>query len=661
MVVGWAKTLAARSARHLRKIFGEEEPLDISWYPRLEKEGIPNDDLELQLIWLLALEEVGPELTANDLLQYWLDYVGYNWDEYGFHKTNARLGLQPPVSSAHNNWFKDCMGCPIRSEIWACIAPGYPRLAARYAYEDAIIDHAGGEGLYGELFNVAIESAAFVLSDPPALVDIGLSYVPPWSKTYAAVQAAIKAHAAGDDWKQARRRVLEAAPHYNCQYTPLNMGFQVIGWLYGRDFGDALCTAVNCGYDTDCTGATLGSFLGIISGNSGLPAKWLEPLGTVIATNASWGGLRNLDKSLRRIPTNTVELTERTLLVAQRVLDYHGLSLDSIPTDLLSLKADESSRSLWNRNPWRINHKTTSVTVGVEYPKSASIAQGQVKRLVTHLENPHPSAIELRVELQGTPALSVAEGPRNVALAPRSELALAWNVAASGALEVSNRLNLVLAVEKRPALPTLPVILLGAYRWRITPPLPAEGKSDRELYDAVFEPEILQGPLTSDGARIASWREVDADTNGIPFPEPLAKAGVVYAQTFTHSPHARAARIFVSCNAPVKVWLNGKLVAESFVYRPLRPNNDGSYDDKPYHDANLELKSGWNEIFIKFTRGDAPLLPSSAALEAELILSDPGELNAGLIDQLRSRSSLAVTSESAQPIPACLAIAFRPS
>ncbi len=149
----------------LERAWGEPEPFDIWWYPELKEGGIPNDDLEMQLLWLKALEEVGPNVGAQNLAQYWLDHIGYNWDEYGLSKTNLRLGLRPPVSGAFNNWFKDCMGSPIRSEIWACIAPGMPRIAVRYAFEDAICDHAGGESVYGEMFNAAIESAATKLRE----------------------------------------------------------------------------------------------------------------------------------------------------------------------------------------------------------------------------------------------------------------------------------------------------------------------------------------------------------------------------------------------------------------------------------------------------------------------------------------------------------------
>jgi hypothetical protein len=621
----------------LEVAFGQPEPFDIWWYPRLQEGGIPNDDLELQLIWLLALEEVGPTLIASDLVQYWIDYVGYNWDEYGFHRTNLKFGLCPPVSGISNNYFNDCMGCPIRSEIWACVAPGYPRIAVQYAFEDAIIDHAGGESIFGEFFNTAIQSAAFVVSDTRTLLDIGLSYVPENSKTYAAVKAAIKAFDDGLDWKQARQRVLEATPHYNSQYSPVNMGFQVIGWLYGSDFGDAICKAVNCGYDTDCTGATLGSYIGIVAGNSGLPDKWMKPLGTAIATNASWGGLRHIDKGVRPIPKDTVELTERTLAVAKRVLAHHRVSLDAIPNDIASLKADDSVRKLWTKNPWRIDYPSNVIPVGVEYPKSASIAPGQAKRLVTHLENPHPATVELRVELQGNSALGVADPSRLVVMSPHSKVSLAWDIVASMDLVTSNRLNLVMSADKRPALPTLPIVLIGASRWRVLGPLPADGKTDRELFDAVLPPEFLAGPLTSPVARSGEWREAYSETNAIPFDGEFTQTGVVYAQAFTWSPLARAARIGVSGNTPIKVWLNGKFAAESFIYRPVRPNYDGCYDEKPIAYVNTELQSGWNEILIKYVRGDASLVPFGARFETHLILADPNDLNSGLIDQLRTR------------------------
>ena len=73
-------------------------------------------------------------------------YVTPHWAKYGTAKINMRSGLLPPLSGTYSNDYKDSCGAFIRSEIWACIAPGFPQLAARYAYEDAILDHGNGEG-----------------------------------------------------------------------------------------------------------------------------------------------------------------------------------------------------------------------------------------------------------------------------------------------------------------------------------------------------------------------------------------------------------------------------------------------------------------------------------------------------------------------------------
>src|ERR1035441_1133006 len=142
----------------------------------------------MQLIWLQALQDRGPGITSRELADYWLDCIGYNYDEYGLSKTNLQKGLLPPVSGWNNNWFKNGMGSPIRAEIWACVAPGAPEIAARYAFEDAIIDHGGGESVYGEVFNAVVESCAFVESDIRTLLETGLGAIPVTSLTYQAIR-----------------------------------------------------------------------------------------------------------------------------------------------------------------------------------------------------------------------------------------------------------------------------------------------------------------------------------------------------------------------------------------------------------------------------------------------------------------------------------------
>ena len=58
---------------------GTQELLYIQGF---ETDGIlPNDDLDLQLVWLRALDEMGPESVNEHVLgEYWLSYIGPAWN-----------------------------------------------------------------------------------------------------------------------------------------------------------------------------------------------------------------------------------------------------------------------------------------------------------------------------------------------------------------------------------------------------------------------------------------------------------------------------------------------------------------------------------------------------------------------------------------------------
>jgi ADP-ribosylglycohydrolase len=317
----------------------------------------PNDDLDLQIVWLAAVERYGRNVNASILGDYWLSFVIPNWVEYGTGKANLRAGLEPPMSGFVDNTYKDSCGCFIRSELWACLAPGLPRLAARYAYEDAIVDH-GDEGMFGEVFCAALQSAAFVESDPFKLIDIGLSYIPPESALARCVKKAAECYRAGIDLKEARKRIHNEAPGtFGIQGiklrdiavegnegmatglpgfdAPENVGFTIAGLLYGEgDFGRALCMANACGEDTDCSCATLGATMGIMMGASKLPEKWTKPLDDKIVTmciDRTSGGVW--------VPSTVTQLTER---VIRAVPGFLGQDLcDILAEGGMSVKCQE--------------------------------------------------------------------------------------------------------------------------------------------------------------------------------------------------------------------------------------------------------------------------------------------------------------------------------
>lgn len=607
----------------LEKLFGEPDPLDVSWYPELRPGGIPNDDLELQLIWLRAVEETGPGLTARDLARYWLDHVGYTFDEYGMAKANLRLGLEPPLSGRHNNWFADCMGCPIRSEIWACLAPGAPRTAVRYAYQDAIVDHAGGESVYGELFNAALESAAFLVTDRHRLIDIGLSYVPPSSRTAAAIRAAATGHAEGLDWRETRRRVLAAAPHHVAQYAPLNLGFQVIGLLYGRDFGDALCTTVNCGYDTDSSGATVGGYLGVLAGRSGLPERWTAPLGDVIATNESWGGVRHLSGGPSPVPATLGELTERVRAAALTVLGAAGVvGADGVlRTTEPELYADASVAALWAARPTVVAYPGPDLHVAVDYQDSPAALADSVKEITTSVRNDRREPVTVRCAM-AVPDGWKAPAPQSAAVAPGGTATLTWRLATPGrpALGDSNRLFLQVSPEDRPEQPAVPVVLLGAAACRVSGPYDGDGRGAADLLGTAFPPERLRADRYRADGRDGSWREVFAPGNGLPLAAEFGAPGVLYVQTFVYAPRAQDAWLVVDANCPARFWAGGEPVAAAPRYRAVRPCHRGSPDSA----GRIALREGWNEVLVKLVRGpDAPPVECHLLFAADDVLRTP--------------------------------------
>lgn len=274
---------------------------DVEYYTTDLSNGmLPNDDLDLQLVWLNAAERYKTDLNASILADYWTFGILPNWAEYGVGKSNLRFGLIPPVSGKYRNRFKDSNGAWIRAEIWACLAPGHPEIAVKYAYEDACVDHAD-EGVYGEVFIAALESAAFVESDIYKLIDIGLHYIPENCDCAKSVRRIVELYRSGLDWRSARKQLMndfpgsfgaqrhtveEGVPTSNWGYdAPNNIAITLIGWLWaGEDFEKALCITTGCGEDSDCTAGALGAILGIILGASGIPERWKAPIGDEIKT-----------------------------------------------------------------------------------------------------------------------------------------------------------------------------------------------------------------------------------------------------------------------------------------------------------------------------------------------------------------------------------------
>ncbi len=232
---------------------------------------VENDDTDLQLLWLHALEEHGIDLTSEQMVQEWREHVHAPWSEYGVAIANWERGITPPASGHVDNWFfGNAMGCPIRSEIWAMICPGLPEYAARYARRDAVLDHHE-DSVEAEIFLAALQSAIFVEKDIERLIDIGLEFVDPDSRFARLVSQVLK-WSREHDWETVHTLILRDYGHPDFTNSPQNMASTILALLHGKgDFIRTINIAINCGYDTDCTAATAGAIVNAIHGSANLP------------------------------------------------------------------------------------------------------------------------------------------------------------------------------------------------------------------------------------------------------------------------------------------------------------------------------------------------------------------------------------------------------
>ena len=278
----------------------------------------PNDDLELQLLWLTYLERHGASLDSAKLADAWINFIKYGMDEYGVAIRNLKRGLNPPESGFVDNYFTDGMGAAIRTEIWANACPGRPAAAAWFARQDSQIDHCG-EGVYAPMFLAASESAAFETDSLTEAFGEGLKLIPDDSKVACVVRTTMDSHADGVPFDEALDAMMSEFGSHNFTDCVMNLGIITLALLYGDgDFDDTVLMAVNSAFDTDCTAATCGAFLGILGGAPAIPAKWRDGMSDEIVVSPF---LRELP-----IPKTIAEMTERVLVVADSIKDDPALA-----------------------------------------------------------------------------------------------------------------------------------------------------------------------------------------------------------------------------------------------------------------------------------------------------------------------------------------------
>lgn len=438
---------------------GKTQMQDISGFASAKGEPLANDDLDLQLIWLCAVEERGIQnITPQVLAEYWINYIPPHWNEYGIGKANLKLGLIPPYSGEYNNkkW-RDSNGAWIRTEIWACLFPGQPHLAAKYAYADASVDHGLGEGTYAAMFVAALESAAFFENDIRKLISLGLSYIPENTRTSRSISLAVSLYDSKAEFKTAREAIVKDSEDLGWFQAPANVAFVVLGLLYGEgDYKKSMIHAINCGDDTDCTGATIGSIMGIMRGSDYVPKDWAEYIGDNIVSVA-------IDMSYSRRARSCKELTRRVYELVPAVFKACGTFLEYTDgeTEISKLPAkyvpdfDIPSTGLSFDFPDLIYAKGR-----VEFDR-CTVSPGDEINFKFIFKNtmPEPKRINIAVALPDT--WSAGKTVLNLYLHSNSQSSVDMRVLVGEFVGAENKITVGLSSPGRPTAFTVPVTIWG--------------------------------------------------------------------------------------------------------------------------------------------------------------------------------------------------------
>ncbi len=283
--------------------------------------GMPlDDDVRFTVINYLLLKKYGCGVDSWDVATHWTQNLPFRYvftAETQGYLNFINLDLCTPWSKPENavaimreekvntylNPYREYIGAQIRADAFAYIAAGMPKLASRLAHTDAYFTHVKN-GIYGEMFFATFIAAAFTEKNVDECFRIALSVVPKKSRFYEEALNAKKLAEACSTREELMEKVLGIVNKYNWVHTLNNAVICLAAiFRYKDDFRNAVAFAVECGADTDCNGATVGSFMGALLGEKGIP----EDLASAMKDTFSVGVHPYNEYSIRRFADEVAE------------------------------------------------------------------------------------------------------------------------------------------------------------------------------------------------------------------------------------------------------------------------------------------------------------------------------------------------------------------
>lgn len=258
----------------------------IKWLPADVKGSIWQDDMYVQLTFLMAMDRYGIDAQPKKF-QEMLAKAGYQlWHANVQARKNYFDSIFPPQSgSPEYNLHADDIDFQIEADYIGFMCPGMPQTANQIADKVGHIMNYG-DGVYGGVFVAALYAEAYFENDIMRIIEKALQSIPSESDYYKIINDVILLHQHyPQDWRAAWAelqakwgtvQICEAGSSFNID-AKFNGAFIVMGLLYGDgDPAKTLEVSTRCGQDSDCNPSNALAVLGVIKGLSGLPADYQE-------------------------------------------------------------------------------------------------------------------------------------------------------------------------------------------------------------------------------------------------------------------------------------------------------------------------------------------------------------------------------------------------
>ena len=545
----------------------------------------PNDDLDLQVLWLKVLEERGPALTSDDLAAAWLDGCWYPFNEYGIFRRNWKLGIHPPVSGRFTNQFWETgEGCPIRAEVWGYVFPGAPDLAAKYAALDGSLDHTE-QSVGAEMMLAAMASMAFFIPDVRRLAGMFIHYLPAGTPIDRLTRAAFQCYDEGLSLRDARDRLMALAGNPEACDAQTNVPFTFLGLLYGgNDMQEVMLSALRCGYDTDCTLASAAALVGQILGAKRIPAALKDPIGNELVMGIEYN---RPEMTLSALARDTARMG---VLLAREMST--GVEIESAPA-MAALPASAAVP------PTRLT---------VDYAGLPAAAPGEAVRVTVKVVGQAPDGAILTIE---GPAGWVIVPERAVVGSTRREIAVTLHAPADPATwPMRNLFTVRLHVSAQPEL-KYSFGVAGAGLWKLlgiyydAVPDENDPRQTRRRFNQHFvslQKQYLPEPRPDIDRLYADWSRKLGRPALIPSYEHevdltrlvgLTGPYCSYLARTIISPEEREVFVVMGNNDAFRLYLNGELVAEE----------DETVWWAPFNNYTVvHLRKGENQLLLKLLK-----------------------------------------------------------